>query len=465
MKSQKRRFFSPIFGGYFVALLALSGCDFSKNYPGKEASEASSSAQLPHIRVTGESMAPKFLGEHRLLTCPDCNWSFAIDIKNPPREPKATCPHCGSTDTPWENSPAQLGTLLPLEKVDRLDRFDVIAFRFENSDRTSQPSGQSSAADLDLGFKRIWGLPGENIAIENGELFVNGKLFQKSLRELRSVMTVVHDSKFSRKSNSDSISSTDSPSLPASSTRSPSWLPDSNSGWSRSDDGWISSKNDIESKLTFTPYRCVPRAGREIVAGKFEDYLGYNQGDVRSLNDTDDLVLSIDCRLTGTSRLGIVFPVEKFLNRVELSWRPSSTSTDRYVISAKYGSMAREIEVAGRESIHLSMCDDQLIVAIEDRELIVTPLQLLEFVEAALPAELSVSALGDPVHLEHLVVARDLVLTDLNGGTGTWTMGRELGAKEYLVLGDNMTHSSDSRHWKTGIFERQILGQGVVRSH
>ena len=45
-------------------------------------------------------------------------------------------------------------------------------------------------------IKRIVGLPGEKIATQWGELYIDGELYQKSLKEFDGLSTVVFDSRF-----------------------------------------------------------------------------------------------------------------------------------------------------------------------------------------------------------------------------------------------------------------------------
>lgn len=116
-------------------------------------------------------MEPKLAGTHLVASCSQCGQKHRIAAEFYSPERPVQCPHCGR---PSEVSTERLfGDILSLQSPDTLvpKRFSLLAFR----------------AGGKLAVKRIWGLPGEEVAICDGELFLDGELLQKSLSELRQI--------------------------------------------------------------------------------------------------------------------------------------------------------------------------------------------------------------------------------------------------------------------------------------
>ena len=113
-------------------------------------------------------MAPALLGEHYPLNCDDCNFPFPVDAANIPESGYAACPNCGYDKTPYEGVKQKRSKAIPIQiQNPRVQRWDLVAFRFD------QPKKQSANQNvinqnIKNGVKRIVGLPGETILIQNG---------------------------------------------------------------------------------------------------------------------------------------------------------------------------------------------------------------------------------------------------------------------------------------------------------
>jgi hypothetical protein len=139
------------------------------------------------VRIDGPSMAPAWWGAHYRIGCEDCGFTFRCAAEQPPPGGLAVCPNCGFKDNPLRND-----NLIPGEQV-LVDRWPHMV----RSPRRGEVVAATDPAGSDeLVVKRVAGLPGERLAIRGGDLFANGTLVRKNLRELAAVRVLVHDSRF-----------------------------------------------------------------------------------------------------------------------------------------------------------------------------------------------------------------------------------------------------------------------------
>ena len=111
------------------------------------------------------SMAPSLQGEHKDLACSQCGYSFQVSASRDAQVAGANCPLC-HFKTPLRRSKAGHKTfngdriLVNKFVYDFKDpkRFDVIVFKNPNHAKQNY-------------IKRLTGLPGENILIENGDIY------------------------------------------------------------------------------------------------------------------------------------------------------------------------------------------------------------------------------------------------------------------------------------------------------
>lgn len=135
--------------------------------------------------ISTGSMAPGLLGFHRRIHCPSCGYSFAfgvsfddsVDSGNgaiiEPSGPRryATCPNCHQINIDVGGVPNSHGDqLLVLKHAYDLrspHRWETIVFR-------------NPASPEEAYVKRVVGLPGEELQVRNGDVFINGELARKN---------------------------------------------------------------------------------------------------------------------------------------------------------------------------------------------------------------------------------------------------------------------------------------------
>lgn len=114
-------------------------------------------------RVSSGSMAPTLLGPHYLLKCQRCQISLPLDAAQPLDE-QVTCGHCGYQRNDRAAATLRPGEVLALDPASRAanwkpSRWDLVLIEQE---------GQWSV-------KRVVGLPGEQVELAAGDVWVDGR--------------------------------------------------------------------------------------------------------------------------------------------------------------------------------------------------------------------------------------------------------------------------------------------------
>lgn len=163
---------------------------------------------LEGYMITTGSMATTLLGSHVQVTCPECDYHFAFerngssevlmqtpvgigasaeDFEPQPVVPTATCPNCGQVGISTAGLPDNEGDQLLVFKQAytylQPQRWEVVVF--QNPEKPDENY-----------VKRIVGLPGEQIEIKQGDVYVNQQLMAKPMPVLRSSCVSVFDASF-----------------------------------------------------------------------------------------------------------------------------------------------------------------------------------------------------------------------------------------------------------------------------
>ena len=138
-------------------------------------------------RVSGGSMAFALLGVHRHAICPDCGFAFACDAEVLPSSPRAICPNCGSVVESIDS--------LPVLDGDRV-LVDRSAFQFRPPRRWEIVAFRDPAEAKKIAIKRVAGLPGESVQIQDGGLYINGQIVRKTLERQCAMAVLVYDAQY-----------------------------------------------------------------------------------------------------------------------------------------------------------------------------------------------------------------------------------------------------------------------------
>jgi signal peptidase I len=122
------------------------------------------------------SMATTLLGYNRTASCDKCGWQFPVNASDETEVghrhtgpiTQAMCPHCGHVVRLTSNYGPDGGDKVlvfkPAYDIGAPERFNVIVFKFPG-----QPQEQFIAKNY---IKRLWGLPGEKLAIWYGDVYL-----------------------------------------------------------------------------------------------------------------------------------------------------------------------------------------------------------------------------------------------------------------------------------------------------
>lgn len=131
------------------------------------------------VYVDGRSMAPAYLPAHRLAACPQCLGVVQLAAETPP-EREIGCPWCGTTRLAIGRSLLR-GDRLWIDRTAYLrhkpQRWMPVAVRCPDTGR--------------LCIKRVLGLPGEQVALIDGDLWIDGRRHIKTLDQQREVRVPV----------------------------------------------------------------------------------------------------------------------------------------------------------------------------------------------------------------------------------------------------------------------------------
>jgi signal peptidase I len=352
------------------------------------------------------------------------------------------CPNCGQHQIDLSHVPRNEGDQLLVQKFAyhfrRPKRWEVVVF--QNPNRPTQAY-----------VKRVIGLPGEQIQIRAGDVWINGEIARKTLAEQRSTRMVVCSQQH-RPSSDDSFR------------------------W-RADDGWETRPNGFE----FTP--------TSDENAKWVTYLGDapDQAGSAELWPTDLYGYN---GLTEASRryrvrdLMLVMQFELASGRGELSWALSD-GDQSFEVRLAAGERELRLFVNGVEAhdqrvklrgspwrrkwlVEMSLFDRQLLFALDGEVIFERPLPTL-----ILPAKNAYDASNNStadsekvpvkfgasdlsVVVSDLTLYRDVYYTRGDARHGV-TEPYQLGDDEYFFLGDNSPVSLDSRSWTDAIVRDHML--------
>jgi signal peptidase I len=220
------------------------------------------SAVEGYIISTG-SMAPGLLGYHRRVTCPACGFEFTVGAPGPQPQfadrkttglifaqdvalsvavpQTATCPNCdlGGIDL----------AALPITEGDQI-LVHKEAFLWRQLLRHEGPRRWEVAAfrnpeDPTLTYvKRIAGLPGETIELEDGDVYADGELQRKPFARQLGTRVLVHANDYAPDETSADWQ--------------PRWLiEDADSSWERNDRSFETHATGNEGRSAVSDYRWV----------------------------------------------------------------------------------------------------------------------------------------------------------------------------------------------------------------
>jgi signal peptidase I len=376
------------------------------------------------IAVASRSMAPALMGPVRVWTCTTCRQEFVCSLDalvEPPRE--VHCPKCGAA------AEVDAGRDRPGRRVfvDRatayfrpLARWEAIVYRdHEDPDQ--------------LCVKRVVGLPGESVQVLDGEVFVDGRVAQKTLAQFRRLAVRVHGPTIDGQT----------------------WDIGQSHGWQvepgHARFAGLQTENALP--LEWLTYKHRNNAG-ESVANSIVDESPYDQAESRVLNPVHDLLFACRARVRGAGQLCLRVRSERGEFVATLAPELGTGRLTREGITLGYYTFPAAPFASGT-LVELAIVDYGAILAVSGDTVFTADFETDAGSNDVSPPELAVGARDADLDIYELSVLRDVFYTPAPSGRPAKA---RLGADEYYVLGDNSPHALDSRNGLGPVKKGQILG-------
>ena len=424
---------------YFVAL-AIVACGACIGWWLRNP-ESSGSFQAP---VISGSMATTAPGPHYALQCYDCKIPLIVDATTVSNENLPVCFNCGASNSLDDISVSMISVSCVEVRDKDLQRWQRVVFDYDDTRY----------------LKRIIGLPGEKIAIEGGELFVDGNLYQKDLTEFDQLSTLVFDSRYQPLDSSyDMLKRFEA----------------------RADDlGWIYTLDKVfafdapeKTHLQWMDYHhwnvvagFVPHTQRGTPTAIF-DYLPYNQFISRTqLNFVDDVVADLTLRIYEPGVVGLrLLDIELEFDFKQFNVRIRQSDSVRASFSfprVRWNDKGTDVE------LRAGLLDGRLVIQINSLEpergiSIQRPVLTGNFETdlAKRTTPLSISADEGSLDLTHLKIARDIYWLGADYTASRWEPEWTGKGASFLLIGDNQPVSRDCRQWGEGIGREAIVGRMI----
>ncbi len=403
----------------------------------------SASVSIPAI-IEGDSMAPTICGDHLMVTCLDCQIEFVAELA-PNGGGDLTCPNCGFRKISSEDATRVPTSEVELQSFSKFPRrWEIVGFELP------------SDAQKKTGIKRIVGLPGETIEIQNGDLYSRGKILRKPWALQKEIRIPVFDSKF----NAIAPYGNTARFVKA----------QEDSGWRVGSDLRFMSKGDGTDWLDYVHWRNCVRPGQRNKPVPIEDSYGFNQSLARELNPMDDVMVRLDVDFEVDSTMSLAFrrgkaefefEIAKSEKEFSISW--SGASNRKPLV---YKSLLPEELPAG--TIEFSSFDRSVMLRVNGQqvfEIREDESDSPESEESNFEADsMSVFRIGGKrgsFRINRARIWRDIFyLKSPNGYQAPESVKLSAGSGEYILLGDNSPKSLDSRIWKkAGIDRRMLIGR------
>lgn len=343
--------------------------------------------------VVGSSMAPGLPGEHLQVDCPRCQAEFLVGSEMVPPTGQIRCPNCGEQEIDLTTLPLRPGRKLSVDRTTHeFERGEVVVLR--NPERAREYC-----------LKRIIGLPGEEIAIRDGDVWINNRRWHKDLRQQLAVRQLVHRE-----------------------------TPEA-SRWRKENDQLV--------------YR---HPGDGII----RDDSPYNQSLTRRLNRVRDVMLT--CELALPPETTCQFSLTATTHAVVISIAQRDNNRWQWKLNDRaWQSLAGE-----PGQLLVSIFDHQVLLAVNEREVFREPVaQPAEPING--PQQLAIT-IDNSVNIRDPTLWRDIYYQQRRIDTpGPWRLETDA----WFVVGDNQAVSLDSRCWRPGgaVPGRLLVGRlvGQVR--
>ncbi|HEV3143186.1 MAG TPA: signal peptidase I [Gemmataceae bacterium] len=402
------------------------------------------------------SMAPTLAGNHKECTCPRCGYPIVVgsnlgannDVQASQRAYAAAwCPNCYYNHLDLDKVPETAGDRLLVDKnifeMRRPRRWEVAVFR--------------CPSDLTKPYvKRIAGLPGEKVLIQDGDVYINGELARKTLEECRAVRIPVFDQNFApegggwkdrwRSGNPAANAALHDPGL---------FFLGKELHWDAAagaDFRWLVYRHWLLDEQKEDPVR---------------DVFGYNGGATRSeLSFVHDFLVEFTLETQGSGTFAVGLRDGGDDVQAEIPCGPEGEPARELRIERGDGTplattLAFLLRTGKSYRVEMAFVDRRISLAVDGRE-VIAPVDLApDRDRKPVSRPVWLGAKGVAVTVRDFRIYRDLhyTATGRNAIHEAWPLGQN----EYFMLGDNSANSEDSRYWSNpGVPESLLLGRPLL---
>ncbi len=389
------------------------------------------------VRIAGGSMATTLVGTHLDLRCDDCDFPFECDAEPLPPTLHVVCPNCGfHQPLDGRQSP------VPGQRV----LIDQMAYHWRAPRRGELIAFRDPVDANRLSVKRLIGLPGEEVTVQSGDLFINRRRVHRTLDEQKQLAQCVYDDAYRGR-------------------RAPlRWrggLPSSQ--WVARDGGFHNSgrpdRGDEAFDWLLYHHRSSYRGPAQGLENPIRDNCGYNQAVSRSLNTVRDLMLT--CRIwLGAGVNQVAFSIHDGSDMLETEVR---LADHRLILRRNDRMLATAAWPLDRQDrwlrVEYSTFDRQVQFAVDGRTLLQSQLPVDDRPARPTSCPVGIGVCGGAVEIKELRLYRDIYYLPPIG-QAAWTVDNPVGDARWIVLGDNPAISVDSRHWaEAGLPRRLVVGR------
>lgn len=391
---------------------------------------------LVPIAIDSGSMAETLFGPHQRIVCGDCGFPFVRGWDRRARDARAVCPNCG-----YAGNDATQWPVLPGDRV----LIDRTAFHFRLPRRWEVVAFRTPGREREWSTKRVVGLPGESVALRDGDVYINGEILRKTLDEQEAVSVPVHDASYA---------------VHRLTGAPPRWRPDApRSRWSCREGRFIHMAGPDPEAIDWLSYRHgrrVPGQPEQVLEGPVLTDPSFDQGrrvPADTIHPTHDLRLSfrwVSAAGPGWLHVRAVDGGTEFVVNIHPATRRAEVVRNGRPLtgSTPQGPVLGRLPVR----VDISLFDRQLLVAIGGRTIVAYPYERTESDQSAGRPPFSLGGADIALEVDQVRVLRDVYYEAPAGHPSQWRLGA-LGSDrggEWFVLGDNPTFSNDSRTWPGG---------------